>query len=151
MAKEVNVKSMERVYVVPLRKEFLKTPKWKRSKKSIKTIRKFVERHMKVEKVLIGKELNEKIWERGSKNPPSKIKVRCVKKEDSCYVNLFALPVKQSKENKKGKAKEKEKELVKKGKEKEKKESKAKGKEKELVKKGKEKEKKESKKRESKK
>jgi len=136
MAKEVKVKSMERVYVIPLRKEFLKTPKWKRSKKSIKTIRKFVERHMKVEKVLIGKELNEKIWERGSKNPPSKIKVRCVKKEDSCYVNLFALPVKQSKESK---AKGKEKELVKKGKEKEKKESKAKGKEKELVKKAKKK------------
>ncbi len=106
MAK-TELKTLERIYVIPLRKEFLKTPKWKRSKKSVNIIQKFVMRHMKVEKVLIGKELNEKIWERGSENPPSKIKVRCIKTENKCTVNLFDLPIKKN-ENKKEKQKKEE-------------------------------------------
>ncbi len=63
---------LEREYNVPLRKEYLKTANWKRSKKASRALREFLIKHMKPEKdekgnihVKIGKYLNEKIWEFG--------------------------------------------------------------------------------------
>ncbi|RZN69392.1 MAG: 50S ribosomal protein L31e [Candidatus Methanolliviera hydrocarbonicum] len=74
----------ERIYTIPLRKAFLKAPRWKRSNKAIKEVRKFLARHMKTseEKVYLDASINEKIWERGSQKPPSKIRVRTIKSED---------------------------------------------------------------------
>jgi large subunit ribosomal protein L31e len=69
----------ERIYTIPLRKEFLKAPNYKRSSKAISTIKKFLIKHMKVEEVKIGKYLNLEIFKHGRKNPPSRIKVKAVK------------------------------------------------------------------------
>lgn len=66
---------MERTYTIPLRSECLKVPIFLRARKSIKAIRNFTMKHMKVEDVKIGKYLNLKIWERGSRHPPSKVQV----------------------------------------------------------------------------
>ncbi|MDI6737999.1 MAG: 50S ribosomal protein L31e [Nanoarchaeota archaeon] len=66
---------MERTYTIPLRSECLKVPIFLRARKCIKAIRNFTIRHMKVEDVKIGKYLNLKIWERGSRHPPSKVQV----------------------------------------------------------------------------
>ena len=73
---------LERAYNVPLRREFLKAPRYKRAKKAVNTLRRFLEKHMKSEEVLIGKRLNEKIWERGIKNPPHHINITVVKEDD---------------------------------------------------------------------
>ncbi|MEM4336887.1 MAG: 50S ribosomal protein L31e [Candidatus Woesearchaeota archaeon] len=73
---------IERTYNVPLRREFLKAPKYKRAKTAIIALKKFLQRHMKSSEIYIGKRLNEKIWERGIKNPPHHIKVDVVKEED---------------------------------------------------------------------
>jgi large subunit ribosomal protein L31e len=72
---------MERIYTIPLRKKTVKTAKYKRSPKSIKVIKEFLMKHMKSENVKLSKELNEKIWARGIKNPPGKVKVKAVKDE----------------------------------------------------------------------
>ncbi len=72
---------MERVYVVPLRRKIIEAPKYKRTPKAIRVLRNFIKKHMKTDRVIITQEVNEKMWERGSKHPPSKIKVRAIKEE----------------------------------------------------------------------
>ena len=81
-----------RDYVIPLRREVRKAPKWRRSKKAVSVVRKFIRKHMKTERVIICTELNEKIWEHGIKNPPGKVEVSVakIKKDDEVFsiVNL---------------------------------------------------------------
>tara|TARA_Y100000310_G_C20264005_1_gene614974 strand:+ start:14 stop:568 length:555 start_codon:yes stop_codon:yes gene_type:complete len=72
-------KIIERNYNVPLRKEFQKVPKYKRAKRAIAALKKFLGRHMKSEEIKIGKHLNEKIWDKGIKNPPHHVKVNVFK------------------------------------------------------------------------
>ncbi|MAF34852.1 hypothetical protein CMO91_03320 [Candidatus Woesearchaeota archaeon] len=79
---------MERTYIIPLRKEWLKAPRYKRAKKAVTALKEFIQRHMKSETVKIGKKLNHALWERGIKNPPHKIKVNCKKEEEHCLVEL---------------------------------------------------------------
>jgi large subunit ribosomal protein L31e len=71
----------ERQYVIPLRKEWLKVPKYKRAKKAGKAIKEFLARHFRVEMkdVRVGRWLNEEIWARGIKKPPHKIKIKASK------------------------------------------------------------------------
>jgi large subunit ribosomal protein L31e len=83
-----------RTYTVPLRKEYLKTPKWRRAEKAVSTLRSFVERHSKVEDIKIGKWVNESIWKRGAKNPPSRVRVDVKRVEDIVTVELSELPLK---------------------------------------------------------
>jgi large subunit ribosomal protein L31e len=70
---------IERSYNIPLRREWLNAPKWKRTKKAAKAAREFLQRHMKSDNVKIGKYLNEAIWKHGGKNPPHHIKVDVTK------------------------------------------------------------------------
>ena len=72
---------IERTYIVPLRKEINKVPKYKRAKRAIVALQRFLKKHMKSEEVSIGKYANEYLWSRGIKNPPYKIEV-VVKKQD---------------------------------------------------------------------
>jgi large subunit ribosomal protein L31e len=68
----------ERLFTVPLRKEWLKTPLNKRAKRSLKTIKSHLSRHMKVPEasVRVSGELNKSIWIRGAGKPPSKIRLK---------------------------------------------------------------------------
>ena len=115
---------LERQYNVPLRKGFRNTPKYKKAKKAVATLKIFLNRHMKTDKVLIGKNLNEKIWERGIKNPPHHVKVTAVKDEEGVVkaeLEGFKYEVPKPKEEKseglmgklKGKKEEKVEETVK--------------------------------------
>lgn len=70
---------MERLYTIPLRKEFSKAPNYKRTSKAIKAIRNFGIKHMKCDNVKIGKYLNLEMWKHGRKNPPTRIKVKMIK------------------------------------------------------------------------
>lgn len=54
-------------------------PKWRRSKKAVSVLNEFIRKHMKTDEVVICKELNEKIWENGIKNPPGKVSVIALK------------------------------------------------------------------------
>ncbi len=73
---------LERTFNIPLRKEFQKVPKYKRAKKAVTALRKYLQRHMKSDNIKLGKNLNELIWANGIKNPPHHVKVSAVK-EDS--------------------------------------------------------------------
>ncbi len=94
----------EKLFVIPLRKEFLKAPKYKRTKKAKTALREFVSKHMKVSlnNVKISIDLNLFLWSRGKKNPVSKIKVKIIKIDENVYVQLvdhdFDLPKKETKE-----------------------------------------------------
>ncbi len=90
---------IEREYVIPFRKKVGVVPRYKRANKTIKTIKEFLARHMKVydrdlNKIKIDGFLNEQIWARGIKRPPHKIKVRAVKEGDIVRVEAAELPEK---------------------------------------------------------
>ena len=80
----------ERNYTIPLRRQWRKTVRYRRAKKTIKAIREFLQKHMKSETVKIGRQLNEAVWKHGIQNPPSKIKVSAVKdKAGTIMAELF--------------------------------------------------------------
>src|SRR3989344_7194038 len=89
---------LEREYSVPLRKEWLKVPRYKRSNKAIKALKEFMVRHMKIydrdlKKIKIDVNLNNEIRFRGVKKPYSKIKVKAKKFDnDTVKVELVNLP-----------------------------------------------------------
>lgn len=110
---------LERTYNIPLRKEWLKVPRYKRAKKAVKAVKEFLMKHMKSEEVKVGKNLNLKVWERGIKNPPHHIKVNAVKSDDDIVrAELFGFDIKE-KDKKKEEAVKKELGLEEKAKEKE--------------------------------
>jgi len=92
---------MERIYTIPLRKEFQKAPSYKRASKARRALREFLVKHMKVKEVKIGKYLNEKIWERGPKNPPHKVNVKVTKDGDVAHAELVDAPIEKVKKTKK--------------------------------------------------
>ncbi|GAB6101500.1 hypothetical protein JCM16138_07230 [Thermococcus atlanticus] len=87
------IKTGEEVMItVPLRKIKKKVPRWKRAPRAAKFLKEFVAKQAKAERVIIGPEVNEKIWERGIEKPPSRIRVRVRVEEEEgariAYVNL---------------------------------------------------------------
>ena len=107
---------LERVYNVPLRREFLKVQKWRRTEKAVKALKQFVSKHMKSDNVILGGYVNKELWKHGIKNPPHHVKISA-KKDDKgkVMVELAELPAKAKRELEKQ-------EKAKKGKEKAKKE-----------------------------
>ena len=100
---------LERIYTIPLRREFQKVPRWRRSKRAVSAVRKFIEKHMKSENVKIEKQLSEKLWERGAKNPIPRVKVITNKEDDEVRVQLFGLKFSEKKVDKDKKKAKKEK------------------------------------------
>ena len=93
MDKEKNDNKIEREYIIPLRREWSKVPRYKKANRAIKAIKKFLARHMKIrdrdlDKIKIDKYLNEEIWFRGIRKPPHKIKVKAVKDGEIVRVEL---------------------------------------------------------------
>lgn len=74
-----NKQELKRVYNIPLRKEWLKTPKYKRAKKAVTAVKEFLVKHMKSENIKLGQHLNKKVWARGIKNPPHHVEVNVTK------------------------------------------------------------------------
>lgn len=84
---------LERVYNIPLRKEFLKVANWKRTGKAVKAAREFLMKHMKSDKILLGEKLNLKLWENGIRKPPHHVKVTAIKDDDGTVrAELFGFP-----------------------------------------------------------
>ena len=84
----------ERTYTIPLQRALVRPPK-KRAPRAMQLIKTFVTKHMKLEmkvseeeeeeelpQLIISQEVNEKIWDRGIKKPPRKIRVRAAKDKD---------------------------------------------------------------------
>ena len=73
----------EQIYTIPL-KAVKGVPRWQRCNRAIKEIRNYLEKHMKAdpEKIHLDTSINEIVWGRGSKKPPSKIRIKAMKFED---------------------------------------------------------------------
>ncbi len=78
----------ERAYTVNLR-EAWKAPRKRRTPRAIRVLREFVKRNMKVESVIISNEINEEVWERSTKKPPHRLKIRAVKDKEG---NVIVYP-----------------------------------------------------------
>ena len=99
---------LERVYNVPLRKEYQKSPRWRRTKKATIALREFLQKHMKSENVKISREVNEKLWQHGIRNPPHHIKVNVTKdREGVVRAELFGSKKTESKKENKKETKQK--------------------------------------------
>jgi len=88
---------LEREYVIPLRSQWLRVPQYKRTGRAIKAIKKFVAKHMKVpernvDNVKLDVYMNNELWFRGRRHPPSKVKVKVIKEGDIVKVQLAELP-----------------------------------------------------------
>jgi large subunit ribosomal protein L31e len=84
----------ERTYTIPLSRALVRPPK-KRAPRAMQLLKIFITKHMKLEmkvseeeeeeelpQLIISKEVNEKIWEKGIEKPPRKIRVRAAKDKD---------------------------------------------------------------------
>ncbi len=58
-------KLKEQIYVIPL-DDVKHTPRWERSKRSVKAVRDFLARHMKSEDIKLDPGISRKLWERGA-------------------------------------------------------------------------------------
>lgn len=108
--KKVEIK-LERVYNVPLRRQWLKAPLYRRAKRAISALRQFLARNMKtdIKQVRIGKYANLKMWERGIRFPPHHIKVIAKKDEEGFVLaELEGAPVEKKAGEKKQKPKKEE-------------------------------------------
>ncbi len=95
--KKSEVVELEREYVVPLRRGFLKVPRYRRAKKAVRILKEFMVQHMGVRdgdlrKIKIDGYLNNEIWFRGIKKPMGKVRVRAKKIDGIVYVELIDLP-----------------------------------------------------------
>lgn len=81
----------EKIYTIPLRKEWLKVPIYKRSSKAITATKQFLLRHLKKE-VSIGPYLNEYIWKQGNRHPPGKVKIRIEEEDKKLIAELINAP-----------------------------------------------------------
>ncbi|MBS3093345.1 60S ribosomal protein L31 [Candidatus Pacearchaeota archaeon] len=89
---------LEREYIIPLRRTWLKVPEYKRGKKAVKAIKLFLVRHMKVydrdiRKIKIDVTLNNELRFRGIRSPPAKIKIKAKKFDNELVtVELTEVP-----------------------------------------------------------
>lgn len=101
---------LERVYTIPLRRETLKVPFYKKANKAAKAVREFISKHMKSDDLVIGKYLNMGIWSHGMKNPPHHVKVNAVKDDKGkVFVELVDAPKEKEKVEEKKSVKKEEK------------------------------------------
>ena len=97
---------IKREYVVPLRRGWQGTPRWRRSKKAVYTLQYFIHKHTGAEEVKISNHVNELIWKDGGKNPPGKIKIIVDVKDQVANVELAELSTKTLRAMEKDKKKE---------------------------------------------
>ena len=97
--KKIEAKVVENQYVIPLRREWMKVSRYKRTARSVKAIKEFIAKHMKVpdrdvSKVRLDVYLNNEMWFRGCKKPVGKVKVKAKKDGDLIRVELVDVPEK---------------------------------------------------------
>ncbi len=88
---------LEREYVIPLRRECMRVARYERTGKAIKTIKKFIAKHMKVadrdiDNVKLDVYFNNDIWFKGRASPPARIKVKAIKEGEIVHVTHAESP-----------------------------------------------------------
>lgn len=73
----------EKIVILNLRKQVVGTARWMRNEKSVRLVRKILQKQAKGKRLKIGKELNEKIW--GSPRIPQKMRVKITKIDEKTF------------------------------------------------------------------
>ncbi len=97
----------ERVYTIPLRKAKTTARRMNKTPKAMRAVRNFLEKHMKTNNVKIGSSINEAIWSRGIKKPPTKIRVVAKREDGAVYAELEGHDFKEVEEKPEPKKEEK--------------------------------------------
>jgi len=97
--KKTQTEKIEKEYIIPLKRKWIKVPRYQRANRAIKTIKEFLAKHMKIydrnlNKIKLDKYLNLFIWSRGIKNPPIKVKVKAIQEGEIIKAELAELPEK---------------------------------------------------------
>ena len=98
MAKKETEKTVdEKEYIIPLRREWVRAVRYKRTARSVKAIKQFIAKHMKIperdlKKVKLDMYLNNELWFKGGKKPPAKIKVKAIRDGDNVKVEFVDVP-----------------------------------------------------------
>ena len=86
----------ERIYTIPLREAYKKAER-KRGPYAIRLVESFLKIHTKGKEIKLGQELNKKIWERGVKHPPKKVRIKAIKDGDVVKAELMGFEYKDFK------------------------------------------------------
>lgn len=78
------------IITLNLRQELVKTPSWKRSKTAVRLLRNLLKRRLRSDKIKLSKKLNEAVWHRGIKNPPTKLRLKVMKEGEFFKVELLS-------------------------------------------------------------
>ena len=94
---EKKTDKIEREYTIPLRRFWINVPHYERTGNAIKTIKKFIAKHMKVQdrdidKVKLDVHFNNNLWFKGRASPPAKVKVKATKEGDIVRVDFVEIP-----------------------------------------------------------
>ncbi|MDO8553288.1 MAG: 50S ribosomal protein L31e [Candidatus Micrarchaeota archaeon] len=105
----VDASKLERLYTVPLGKayEHIRT---KRTRRTVKILRKFLARHMKVKETLVKLSiaLNNSMWVHGMQKPPRNVKIRAIKEQDLVHAYLSTEKIEDKKKETKKEGKKEE-------------------------------------------
>ncbi|MBM3232976.1 50S ribosomal protein L31e [Candidatus Pacearchaeota archaeon] len=93
----VENKVLEREYIIPLRRIWIRVPQYERTGKAVKAIKQFIAKHMKVtdrdvNKVKLDIFFNNDLWFKGRTNPPGKVRVKAKKEGDIVHVTFVETP-----------------------------------------------------------
>ncbi|MBU5575173.1 MAG: 50S ribosomal protein L31e [Candidatus Aenigmatarchaeota archaeon] len=83
----------EKIFIIPLRKIYEGTRNL-RAKRGIQLVKSFLKKHMKTEKIKIGKSINEEIWKYGMQKPPKFLRIHVLKDNDVVYSEMLGVEIK---------------------------------------------------------
>lgn len=95
----------EKIFTIPLKESFKKAEK-KRTPYAARLVRSYLQTHMKMENVKIGRKLNEEIWKRGIRRPARNVRVKVIITDGEARAELLGFDYQvfkaQPKKEKKG-------------------------------------------------
>jgi large subunit ribosomal protein L31e len=81
LAEEKFIPIEEKIYTVPLG-HIRSSRGYRRTPRAVRALRDFVRKHMKADDLALTPEVNEKLWARGIREPPRRIRVRAARNEE---------------------------------------------------------------------
>lgn len=84
----------EKIFTVPLNEAYKKA-RVRRSPYAARIVKDFIKKHTKADEVKLGENLNKKLWERGTKKPPRRVRIKAVMEGKTAKVELLGFEYKE--------------------------------------------------------
>ena len=89
MAKKAESAGEEKVYIIPLRRDWVNVGRIRRANRAVSNVKIFVKKHTHSKDVTVSQKVNEFLWSGGPKKPPGKIKVKVSVSEGRASVRML--------------------------------------------------------------